>query len=57
MLLVKVLGGEGAHVMEVLVLISVFPAYGLRRAAKTNTGHPEHLHSTHSLNSSTNLLD
>lgn len=33
MLSVELLGGEGAHAMEVLVLIPVLPTDGLRRAA------------------------
>lgn len=33
MLSVELLGGEGAHAMEVLVLVPVLPTDGLRRAA------------------------
>lgn len=33
MIPVKLLGGEGSHAMEVLVLVSVLPTDGLRRAS------------------------
>lgn len=49
MLPVKLLGGEGSHAMEVLFLVSVLPADGLRRAAETNANHPEHLDGKHTV--------
>jgi len=43
MLLVELLWRQGSHAVEGLVLVSVLPADGVRRAAQTHADHPEHL--------------
>lgn len=44
---VELLRGEGAHTVEVLVLVSVLPADGVRRAAEANADNAEHLNRKH----------